>query len=187
MEKEIFAMETSLLAIHDCRHAFDGMHLTKNVYESALGILMAHKGKGKDSLETRQGLQEMNVRRELHPIVQADGKKKLPVASWTLQKDEKEKICSFFDELKVPTGYSSNIKRLVNTKELKFNMSCMKAHDCHVIMTQLLLVALCFLKKNNLALILWMKSRSQHLASYMSRIRSLRTRWQLVKLGPGMM
>ena len=84
MEKEIFAMETSLLAIHDCRHAFDGMHLTKNVYESALGILMAHKGKGKDSLETRQGLQEMNVRRELHAIVQADGKKKLPVASWTL-------------------------------------------------------------------------------------------------------
>jgi len=47
--------------------------------------------------------------------------------------------------------------------------------------------ALCFLKKNNLALILWMKSRTQHLASYMSRIRSLRTRWQLVKLGPGMM
>ena len=68
-------METSLLAIHDCRHAFDGMHLTKNVYESALGILMAHKGKGKDSLETRQGLQEMNVRRELHDIVQADGKR----------------------------------------------------------------------------------------------------------------
>ena len=109
-------METSLLAIHDCRHAFDGMHLTKNVYESALGILMAHKGKGKDSLETRQGLQEMNVRRELHAIVQADGLKKLPVASWTLQKDEKEKMCSFFDEIKAPTGYSSNIKRLVNTK-----------------------------------------------------------------------
>jgi hypothetical protein len=30
----------------------------------------------------------------------------------------------------------------VNTKELKFNMSCMKAHDCHVIMTQLLPVAI---------------------------------------------
>ena len=77
---------------------------------------MAHKGKGKDLVETRQDLQEMNVSMELHPIIQADGKKKLPVASWTLQKDEKEKICSFFDEIKVPTGYSSNIKRLVNTK-----------------------------------------------------------------------
>jgi hypothetical protein len=114
------------------------MHLTKNVCESTLGILRAHKGKGKDSLETRQDLQEMNVRMELHPIIQADGKKKLPVASWTLRKDEKEKICSFFDKLKVPTRYSSNIKGPVNTKELKFNMSCMKAHDCNVIMTQLL-------------------------------------------------
>ena len=169
------------------RHALDGMHLTKNVTESTLGTLMAMKGKGKDSLETRQDLQDMNVRSELHPITQHDGKTKLPVASWTLDKIEKRKICSFFHELKVPTGYSSNIRRLANMKELKFNMSCMKAHDCHVIMTQLLLVALCFLKKNNLALILWMKSRSQHLASYMSRIRSLRTRWQLVKLGPGMM
>jgi hypothetical protein len=110
------------------RHALDGMHLTKNMCESILGILMAHKGKGKDSLEARQDLQEMNVRIVLHSIIQADGKRKLPVASWTLQKDEKEKICSFFDELKVPTEYSSNIQRLVNTKELKFNMSCMKAH-----------------------------------------------------------
>jgi len=27
-------------------------------------------------------------------------------------------------------------------EDLKFNMSCMKAHDCHVIMTQLILVAI---------------------------------------------
>jgi hypothetical protein len=27
-------------------------------------------------------------------------------------------------------------------KDLKFNMSCLKAHDCHVIMTQLLPVAI---------------------------------------------
>jgi hypothetical protein len=123
-------------------HALDGMHLTKNVTESTLGTLMAMKGKGKDSLETQLDLEVMNVRSELHPIIQPDGKKKLPVASWTLDNNEKRKICSFFHELKVPTGYSSNIRRLVNMKELKFNMSCMKAHDCHVIMTQLLPVAL---------------------------------------------
>ena len=29
----------------------------------------------------------------------------------------------------------------MNMKELKFNMSCMKAHDCHVIMIELLPVA----------------------------------------------
>ena len=27
-------------------------------------------------------------------------------------------------------------------KDLKFNMSCLKAHDCHVIMTQLIPVAI---------------------------------------------
>jgi hypothetical protein len=101
------------------RHALDGMHLTKNVIESTLGTLMVTKGKGKDSLKTRQDLQEMNVRTELHPIIQADGKKGLPVASWTLEDTEKEKIYKFFYELKVPTGYSSNIKQLVNMKEKK--------------------------------------------------------------------
>jgi hypothetical protein len=42
----------------------------------------------------------------------------------------------------VPTRYSSNIRRIANMKDLKFNMSCLKAHDCHVIMTQLLPVAI---------------------------------------------
>ena len=97
-------------------------------------MLIAMEGKGKDSLETRQDLEEMHVRSELHPIIQPNGKKMLPVVSRTLDKIEKRKICSFFHELKVPTGYSSNIRRLTNMKELKFNMSCMKAHDCHVIM-----------------------------------------------------
>jgi hypothetical protein len=105
-------------------------------------MLMAMKGKGKDSLETRLDLEAMNVRSELHPIIQPDGKKKLPVASWTLDNNEKRKICSFFHELKLPTVYSSSIRRLANMKVLKFNMSCMKAHDCHVIMTPLLQVAL---------------------------------------------
>jgi hypothetical protein len=59
-----------------------------------------------------------------------------------LKREEKAMLCSFFNELKVPTGYCVNPKRLVNMRELKFNFGCMKAHDCHVIMTQLLLVAL---------------------------------------------
>jgi hypothetical protein len=105
-------------------------------------MLMAMKGKGKDSLKTRLDLEAMNVRSELHPIIQPVEKNKLTVASWTLDNNEKRKIYSFFHEIKVPTGYSSNIIRLANMKELKFNMSCMKAHDCHIIMTQLLPVAL---------------------------------------------
>jgi hypothetical protein len=57
------------------------MHLTKNITKSMLRMLMAMNGKGKDSLETQRDLETMNVRSKLHPIIQADGKKKIPVAS----------------------------------------------------------------------------------------------------------
>ena len=55
--------------------------------------------------------------------------------------EEKRALISFFNELKVPTGYYVNPKRLANMRELKFNYGYMKAHDCHVIMTQLFPVA----------------------------------------------
>ena len=80
----------------------------------------------------------MGVRVELHPLTLPNGKKKLPVASWSLETKEKERLLRFFHELKLPTRYSSNIRRIANMKDLKFNMSCLKAHDCHVIMMQLL-------------------------------------------------
>ena len=80
-------------------------------------------------------LQKINARLKLHPVLQPDGTNKLPVASWTLGTKEKEKLLSFFHELKVPIGYNSNIRRLANMKDLKFNMNLMKAHDCHVIFT----------------------------------------------------
>ena len=71
-----------------------------------------------------------------------NGKFKLLVTSWTLKKEEKRALISFFNELKVLTDYCVNPKRLVNMRELKFNYGPIKAHDCHVIMTQLLPVAL---------------------------------------------
>ena len=70
-----------------------------------------------------------------------NGQFELPVASWTLKKEEKRTLISFFNELKIPMGYYANPKRLVNMRELKFNSGCMKARDYHVIMAQLLPVA----------------------------------------------
>jgi len=43
--------------------------------------------------------------------------------------------------MKVPQGYSSNIKSLVSVTELK--LVGLKSHDCHVLMQQLLPVAIC--------------------------------------------
>jgi hypothetical protein len=49
---------------------------------------------------------------------------------------------SVLHDLKVPSGYSSNFKRLVSVKDMKMNFNLMKSHDCHVLMTALLPVAL---------------------------------------------
>jgi hypothetical protein len=40
------------------------------------------------------------------------------------------------------SGYSSNFKRLVSVKDMKMIFNLMKSHDCHVLMTTLLHVAL---------------------------------------------
>ena len=85
------------------RHALDGMYIMKNITESLLGTLMQSKGKGKDSLQCRMDLEAMGVRTEMHPLTLPDGKKKLLVASWSLETKEKERLLWFFHELKVPT------------------------------------------------------------------------------------
>ena len=88
-------------------------------------------------------MQHLEIRKVLHPVELENGQFELSIASWTLKKEEKRALISFFDELKVSMGYCVNPKRLVNMRELKFNYGPMKAHDCHVIMTQLLPIALC--------------------------------------------
>ena len=118
------------------------MHITKNVCANTLNTLMDIEGTSKDSIATCLDMQYMGIMKELHPVELENGQFELPVASWTLKKEEKRALISFFNELKVPTGYCANPKRLVNMRELKFNYGPMKAHDCHVIMTQLLHVAL---------------------------------------------
>jgi len=61
-------------------------------------------------------------------------------ASYTLSNEEKEIMFECLSSIKVPSGFSSNIKLIINVPEKKFVN--LKSHDCHVIMTQLLLVAL---------------------------------------------
>ncbi len=122
------------------RHAIDVMHVEKNVCDSLIGILLEIRGKTKDTLETRKDLQAMKLRNELHPIVLDKGRHKLPMAAYTLSKAEKTKMCETLSSIKVPTGYCANMKRLVSMKDLK--LRGMKAHDCHVMLTQMLPVAI---------------------------------------------
>ena len=53
-------------------------------------------------------------------------------ASYALTKEEKEIFFECLLSIKVPSGFSSNIKGIINMPEKKFQN--LKSHDCHVIM-----------------------------------------------------
>jgi len=53
---------------------------------------------------------------------------------------EKRSFCQCLWSVKVPQGYSSNIKSLVALNNMK--LVGLKSHDCHVLMQQLLAVAI---------------------------------------------
>jgi hypothetical protein len=54
------------------RHAIDGMHLQKNVFESTMGLL-GLTGKVKDGLKSRKDLVDLKIRQELHPQARPNG------------------------------------------------------------------------------------------------------------------
>ncbi|XP_066337710.1 uncharacterized protein [Miscanthus floridulus] len=69
-----------------------------------------------------------------------DGRHYLSPASYTLSKEERDSMFECLSSIKVPSGFSSNIKGIINVPDKKFLN--LKSHDCHVLMTQLLPVAL---------------------------------------------
>ena len=61
-------------------------------------------------------------------------------ASYTLSKEEKDNMFDCLNSMKVHSGYSLNMKGIINMKDKKFTN--LKAHDCHMLMTQLLPIVL---------------------------------------------
>lgn len=121
------------------RHCLDVMHIEKNVCESIVGTLLDIPNKTKDGEKARLDLQEMKIRTNLLPEKRSNGTY-LPPAKHTLSRHEKRKLCEWLASVKVPSGYSSNFKRLVSMKDLR--LVGMKTHDCHILMQQLLPLAL---------------------------------------------
>jgi hypothetical protein len=121
------------------RHNLDVMHIEKNICESILGTLMNIEGKTKDTIKARRDLQLMGIRKELH--VQQNGENyRMPLAKYTLTRDEKKGLCEWLKCVKFPDGYASNIGRCVN--KVPGKISGMKSHDCHVFLQRLLPVAI---------------------------------------------
>ena len=83
---------------------------------------------------------QLNVMPQLHPVPEANGKYTLPAACFNLTPYEKRAICTFLRGDKVPTGFSANMKKLVSIKDL--SITHCKAHDCHVMLTVFLPIAI---------------------------------------------
>jgi len=82
---------------------------------------------------------KMNIREELAP--KEVGKRTyLPTTCYTLLKKERTTFCQCLQGVKVPQGYSLNVSKLVSMQELK--LVGLKSHDCHVLIQQLLPVAI---------------------------------------------
>ena len=89
----------------------------------------------------------MGIRPDLHPNPLPSGKYRLPYSIFSMSKTEKELFCMVLKDIKVPDAYASNISRCVSVKDRR--LYSLKSHDYHILMQDLLPVALrcCMPKK----------------------------------------
>jgi len=121
------------------RHNLDVMHIEKNICESVLGTLMNIDWKTKDTANTRKDLMLMGIRKELH-LQKKCATYLMPIAKYTLTRDERKSLCEWVKVVKFPNGYASNISRCVN--KVPGKISGMKSHDYHVFLQCLLPVTI---------------------------------------------
>ena len=144
----------------DTPHCLDQMHICKNVLESLLATLMNMPDKTKDGPKARRDLEDLKIMVDLHmpPRKMSDemetemeaaekGKKVnkkeenyCPPSCFTLSPKEIDQFFKCLTEIKVCSGYCGKISKFLDTKKKRF--SGMKSHDYHVMMTQILPVAL---------------------------------------------
>ena len=123
-------------------------HIKKNICESSILTcsissrkiyVLDIEAKSKDNEEARLDMQHLVIRTDQH-LVHENGKFTLPPALYKLQKDDKKLLCKFLQEVKLPDGYASNIRRFVD--ENRCQLSGLKTHDYHIIFQKLLLLVL---------------------------------------------
>ncbi|XP_028120026.1 uncharacterized protein LOC114317487 [Camellia sinensis] len=122
------------------RHNLDVMYIEKNVIDNVYGTLLNLDGKTKDNLKARLDLQEMGIRRELHPQKISSNKIYLPPACFSMILKEKDDFLKVLKGVKIPDGYASNISRCIQLRQHK--IIGLKSFDGHILMQQLLLIAL---------------------------------------------
>ncbi|CAL9005354.1 unnamed protein product, partial [Prunus brigantina] len=136
------------------RHALDVMHIEKNVCDSIICTLLEIPGKNKDGIAARLDLLNMGVKTDLQPEY-GERRTRLPPGPWNLSRAEKREVCNSFYGMKVPEGYSSNIKNLKPARYaitrlcFFFNAICAKTVDVSKLdkLEEDVVVTLCLLEK----------------------------------------
>jgi hypothetical protein len=140
MEEAINFLGATVLERLSVRHLIDVMHIEKNVCESLLGTFLNTDGKTREHRHARADLKKMGIRPELWLDDSIKGTE-LPTSCITLSKHEKKEFCGFLKNMKVPSGYLTNVSRLISFLDLKVALS-VKSHDYHVLLTQMIAVGI---------------------------------------------
>ncbi|XP_057246778.1 uncharacterized protein LOC130589521 [Beta vulgaris subsp. vulgaris] len=117
--------------------------ISKKEGDKKLGhlIMKVRMMKSRDDKKAREALKERNIKSHLwlqsHPN---RVKEYMPPAAYNMCKEDKERFLKVLKKLRVPDGYGSNLQRCVNMKERR--LINMKSHDNHILMQDLLPVAL---------------------------------------------
>jgi hypothetical protein len=111
-KKQLIFWELPYWKYLDVCHSIDVMHVEKNVCESLLGTLLNMNGKTRDHGHARADLKKIGIMPELW-LDDLVKRMELPTSCITLSKYEKE-FCGFLKKVKVPTGYSMNVSRLIH-------------------------------------------------------------------------
>jgi hypothetical protein len=107
------------------------------VCESLLGTLLNTDWKTRDPGHARADLKKIRIRLELWLDDSVKGTE-LPTSCITLSTQEKE-FCGFLKNVKVSSGYLTNVSRLLSFPDLKVAPG-IKSHDYHVLLMQMIAI-----------------------------------------------
>ncbi|KAL8107028.1 hypothetical protein AgCh_023727 [Apium graveolens] len=116
------------------RHNLDVLLIEKNIFDSILVTLLNISGKLKGHVNARLELQELSIRKILHPTTSTDGNYlEIKATNFDMTNKEKDIFCSVLESMKFPHGFASNISKCVQDKKVVGY----KSHDAHIIMQYL--------------------------------------------------
>ena len=121
------------------RHNLDVMHIKKNVCDNVLWTILGD-AKGKDNLNSWRDLQEMNIKSHLHLKINESGKLEPPHADFEMNNHGKDLFLNIIHEYRAPDGHASNISRRVRLQDR--TMGGLKSHDCHILIQELIPLAI---------------------------------------------